>query len=861
MSGKIGDAISDQDAKTIKIKGRVVVMKKNVLAFNDFNSSFVDTFDELVGTRVCFQLIGSQHPDPSEKGSKGKLGSPAYLEDWIATITVINPGESAFDITFDWDEAHGVPGAFVIKNFYDSEFYLKTLTLLDVPGNGDIQFICNSWVYPVDKYTMDRVFFSNNTYLPSETPGPLIGYREEELANLRGSGTGMRLEWDRVYDYDFYNDLGDPDRNIKTARPVLGGSTEFPYPRRGRTGRPPTQTDPATESRLPRFVLDIYVPRDESFGHLKESDFLYFGLRALVQFLLPAFEAIFDSTPNEFDTFDDVLKLYEGGFKLPEGPLLDNIRKNIPPELLNELIRIDAQGFAKFPMPAVIKEDLTAWRTDEEFAREMLAGMNPVSIALLREYPPKSKLNVEVYGNQDSSITKFHIHNQLDGLTVDEAMETNRLFILDHHDALMPYLSRINASTKTIYATRTLLFLQNDGTLKPLVIELSLPHPEGDEYGAINKVYTPAAEGTVEGSIWQLAKAYVAVNDQGVHQLVSHWLNTHASIEPFIIATNRHLSVLHPVHRLLHPHFRDTMNLNASGRQILANAGGIIELTMFPGKYSMEMSSAVYKSWVFPEQALPADLIKRGMAIEDCNSPHGLRLLIEDYPYANDGLDIWSAIKTWVTEYCNLYYKTDDMVQNDNELQRWWTEVREVGHGDKKNEGWWPKMQTCQELIDSCTIIIWVASALHAAINFGQYEYAGYIPNRPTLSRRPMPEPDTPEYEELKTDPDGVFLKTITPQLTTLLDMATIEILATHPTDEVYLGQRDNPDWTKDTEALEAFERFNKKLEDVAKNIDDRNKDGKNKNRNGLVKIPYTLLYPTSEPGRTGKGIPNSISM
>lgn len=101
----------------------------------------------------------------AEKGSKGKLGSPAYLEDWIATITVINPGESAFDITFDWDEAHGVPGAFVIKNFYDSEFYLKTLTLLDVPGNGDIQFICNSWVYPVDKYTMDRVFFSNNVLI------------------------------------------------------------------------------------------------------------------------------------------------------------------------------------------------------------------------------------------------------------------------------------------------------------------------------------------------------------------------------------------------------------------------------------------------------------------------------------------------------------------------------------------------------------------------------------------------------------------------------------------------------------------------------------------------------------------------
>ena len=79
----------------------------------------------------------------------------------------------------------------------------------------------------------------------------------------------------------------------------------------------------------------------------------------------------------------------------------------------------------------------------------------------------------------------------------------------------------MSANTKA-YASRTLLFLQDNGTLKPLAIELSLPHPDGDQFGAVSKVYTPADQG-VEGSIWQFAKAYVAVNDMGIHQLISHW--------------------------------------------------------------------------------------------------------------------------------------------------------------------------------------------------------------------------------------------------------------------------------------------------------------------------------------------------
>lgn len=175
-------------------------------------------------------------------------------------------------------------------------------------------------------------------------------------------------------------------------------------------------------------------------------------------------------------------------------------------------------------------------------------------------------------------------------------------------------------------------------------------------------------------------------------------------------------------------------------------------------------------------------------------------------------------------------------------------------------------MQTRADLTKTCTIIIWVASALHAAVNFGQYPYAGFLPNRPTISRRFMPEAGTPEYEELKINPDVVLLKTITPQLQTLLGVSLIEILSRHSTDEIYLGQRETPEWTSDAEPLRAFERFGARLREIETSITQMNQDERWKNRTGPVKMEYTLLYPNTsdyskEGGLTGKGIPNSVSI
>jgi len=82
-------------------------------------------------------------------------------------------------------------------------------------------------------------------------------------------------------------------------------------------------------------------------------------------------------------------------------------------------------------------------------------------------------------------------------------------------------------------------------------------------------------------------------------------------MEPFIIATHRQLSVMHPIFKLLKPHLKHTLQINALAREALINEGGIIESVFSPGKYSIEIISAAYKDWRFDMEALPADLIRR----------------------------------------------------------------------------------------------------------------------------------------------------------------------------------------------------------------------------------------------------------
>lgn len=251
------------------------------------------------------------------------------------------------------------------------------------------------------------------------------------------------------------------------------------------------------------------------------------------------------------------------------------------------------------------------------------------------------------------------------------------------------------------------------------------------------------------------------------------------------------------------------------------------------------------------------------MAVEDPSSEHGLRMTIEDYPFANDGLLLWSAIREWIQEYILQYYPNSEAIKYDTELQAWWTEIRTKGHPDKK-EGW-PSLENPSDLVEILNIIIWVASCHHAAVNFGQYAYGGYFPNRPSIARDNMPTEDgklgTEEYSSFRENPNKTLLKSFPSQIQATLVMAILAVLSNHSPDEEYLGEKLEEAWKEDPAIVAAFERYSENMKNIERLIDQRNTNTNLKNRNGAGIVPYELLKPFSKPGITGMGVPNSTSI
>ena len=71
-----------------------------------------------------------------------------------------------------------------------------------------------------------------------------------------------------------------------------------------------------------------------------------------------------------------------------------------------------------------------AWMRDDEFARQFLAGVNPVSIERMQSFPPVSKLETNVHGTVESALKEEHIIGYLDGMSVQEVSKLTLKYVV-----------------------------------------------------------------------------------------------------------------------------------------------------------------------------------------------------------------------------------------------------------------------------------------------------------------------------------------------------------------------------------------------------------------------------------------------
>jgi len=71
-----------------KIRGTVVLMKKNVLDFNDVPASLLDRIHELVGKGVSLQLVSADQPDPGHPLSPPSL-SLSLVQNFLGMLIAL----------------------------------------------------------------------------------------------------------------------------------------------------------------------------------------------------------------------------------------------------------------------------------------------------------------------------------------------------------------------------------------------------------------------------------------------------------------------------------------------------------------------------------------------------------------------------------------------------------------------------------------------------------------------------------------------------------------------------------------------------------------------------------------------------
>ncbi|MEH1926228.1 lipoxygenase family protein [Nostoc sp.] len=364
--------------------------------------------------------------------------------------------------------------------------------------------------------------------------------------------------------------------------------------------------------------------------------------------------------------------------------------------------------FPVIGVPAIAK----TYHEDEVFAYMRVAGYNPVMIERVTtpgdRFPVTDEHYQAVMGNDDS---------------LAAAGLEGRLYLADYKMLDGAINGTYPNEQKYVYAPLALFALPkgSDSTRLLRAIAIQCGQTPGSDYPII----TPNS-----GKYpWLFAKTIVQIADANFHEAITHLGRTHLFVGAFAIATYRQLPLTHPLRILLHPHFDSTLAINDAAQRILIAPGGGVDRLLSASIDNARVFAVLgLQSYGFNSAILPKQFQQRG--VDDPN-------LLPVYPYRDDALLVWDTITKWVSDYLNLYYITDEDIQQDTALQAWAAEISAYDGGRIRDFGEDGRIKTLNYLIDATTLIIFTASAQHAAVNFPQKDLMSYAAAIPTAGYLP----------------------------------------------------------------------------------------------------------------------------
>ncbi|XP_042341738.1 polyunsaturated fatty acid lipoxygenase ALOX15B-like isoform X2 [Plectropomus leopardus] len=433
------------------------------------------------------------------------------------------------------------------------------------------------------------------------------------------------------------------------------------------------------------------------------------------------------------------------------------------------------------------------WKEDAFFGYQYLNGVNPMLIRRCSTLP----------GNFPVTDDMVFLRGKC---SLADEMKNGNIFLCDYKQLDGLKTNTINGKKQYLMAPLVLFHKTSDDKLMPIAIQLKQT-PADD-----NPIFFP----TDSEYDWLMAKIFVRSADFQEHQLNVHLLRTHLLAEVFAVSLLRNVPMVHPLYKLLVPHTRYTLQINFLARIALISKTGVFTQFAASGGEGMKtllkrsLSSMTYRSLCIPD-----DIAERGL--KD----------VPNFHYRDDGLKLWDIIHRFVQGVLSFYYKNDAEVQQDSELQQWISDIFEHGFLTQACTGIPQSFTTVAEMVKFVTMVIFTCSGKHSAVNTGQYDYGGWMPNTPISLQLPPPttKGTTSEATMLQTFPDVNI---------TVKGMSTLWLLSKQSSDFVPLGQYPEDHFSEEI-PCKRIKDFQGDLEVLSAII---------KARNNSLDIPYTYMDP-----------------